>query len=280
MAPIFTGSKFGFGRSAEAAAAAVATADAMPILVTNATGTTATGGVNSDSFASSLQFAIPGATSSGLNLTDQNPTGRVSALRNLTNGGSLTADTSIYKYYGGSLSVPHSATGTYSNDVWSSIGSGPYTVEMWLYLVDATMSPGYGYNVLCGRNAYDGIINIGLYWSGVTGSVPGAQMSIRPSSGSYVSHFITDNGAEGAFPVAQWVHCAQTRDSSGTVRTFKNGIKVAQTTGITGSLSTNYPEFGGWTTGFGDPTAFKVSDIRVYNAAKYTGNSFTLFPLP
>jgi len=276
MAPIFTGSKFGFGRSA-AITTAARTADMMPILVTDSTGTTATGGVNSDSFASSLQFAIPGATSSGLNLTDQNPTGRVSALRNLTNGGSLSANTSIYKYYGGSLSVPHSATGTYSNNVWSSIGSGPYTVEMWLYLVDATMSPGYGYNVLCGRNSYDGIINIGLIWTGADGGVPSAAMPIRPSSGSYVTHYITDNGAQGPFPVGQWVHCAQTRDSGGTVRTFKNGIKVAETAGITGSLSTNYPEFGGWTTGFGDPTEFKVSDMRVYNAAKYTGNSFTLF---
>ena len=275
MAPIFTGSKFGFGRSA-AITTAARTADMMPILVTDSTGTTATGGVNTDSFASSLQFAIPGATSSGLNLTDQNPTGRVSALRNLTNGGSLSADTSIYKYYGGSLSVPHSATGTYSNDVWSSIGSGPYTVEMWVYLVDSTMNSGYGYNVLVGRNSYDGIINIGMCWAGHNGT-PSLAVPVRPSSGSYVTHYITDDGTQNSFPVGQWVHCAQTRDSSGTVRTFKNGIKVAETSGITGSLSINYSEFGGWTTGFADATEFKVSDMRVYNAAKYTGSSFTLF---
>jgi hypothetical protein len=233
-------------------------------------GQTLSSGVRSDPFASSLQFCIPGGTSAGLNLTDQNPTGRVSALRNLS-GASLVNDTAVSKFYGGSLSVPHGITGTYSNDVWSSIGSGPFTVEMWLYLVDATMNSGYGYNTLVGRNSYDGIINIGFYWGGTSG-VPGLQSHCIPTSGPTVSHFVTDSGIQGPFPVGQWVHCAQTRVSDGTVRTFKNGIKVAETAGVTGTLSTTYAEFGGWTTGYGDATEFKVCDMRVYTTAKYTSN--------
>ena len=247
---------------------------ALPILNTTDTyGATLGSGVRSDAFASSLQFCIPGGTSAGLNLTDQNPSGRVSPLRNLS-GASLVNDTSTSKFYGGSLSVPLSVTGTYSNDVWSSIGSGPFTVEMWLYLVDSTMSNGYGYNVLVGRKAYDGYVNIGLAFGGVAGR-PGARMFCVPNPTQYVEHYLTENGAAGPFPVGQWVHCAQTRDSGGTVRTFKNGIKVAETTGITDALVINYPEFGGWTTGYGYPIEFKVSDMRVYTTAKYT-SSFSI----
>ena len=245
---------------------------ALPILNTTDTyGQTLGSGARSDSLASSLQICIPGGTSGGLNLSDQNPSGRTSSPRNMT-GSSLVNDTSTSPYYGGSLSVPHNVTGTYSNDVWTSIGSGAFTVEMWVYLVDSSMSDGYGYNVFCGRTSYDGIVQIGSTWGGHTGNVAALKMNCRPSSGSYTDHWITDSGAKGAFPVGEWVHCAQTRDSSGTVRTFKNGVKVAESTGITGSLSINHPEFGGWTSGYADPTEFKVCDIRVYTAAKYTSD--------
>lgn len=275
MAPIINSlasitKQFGIGRGG--GITTVFASGALPILnTTGVYGTVLGSGTRDDSFASSLQFCIPGGTSAGLNLTDQNPTGRVSALRNLS-GASLVNDTAVSKFYGGSLSVPHSVTGTYSLDVWNSIGSGPFTVETWLYLVDTTMNNGYAYAILDGRRSLDGQVQIGILWTGA-GGAPQAIMSCAPTTGPTAAHYITNNGAAGAFPVGEWVHCAMTRDGSGTVRTFKNGTKVAETAGVTGTLGViSYAEFGGWITAFGDPTEFKVCDMRVYTNAKYTSN--------
>jgi len=244
---------------------------AVPILNTTDTyGTVLGSGTRADSFASSLQFCIPGGTSAGLNLTDQNPTGRVSALRNLS-GASLVNSTAVSKFYGGSLRVPLNVAGSYSLDVWTSILSGPFTIEAWVYLVSTAMNSGYAWAILDGRTSLNGQVQIGMLWSGVS-SKAGLSMFCQPTSGPTAIHWITDNGAAGQFPVGQWVHCAQTKDSSGTVRTFKNGIKVAETAGVTGTLAINYAEFSGWLTSFGFAQEFHVSDMRVYSDAKYTSN--------
>jgi len=260
-----------FSISDGTASVAVATG-ALPILNTTGTyGTVLGSGTRADSFASSLQFCIPGGTSAGLNLTDQNPTGRVSALRNLS-GASLVNSTAVSKFYGGSLRVPLNVAGSFSLDVWTSILSGPFTIEAWVYLVSTSMFNGYGWALLQGRTSLDGQVQIGMIWAGLGGNKAGLVTSCTPTTGPSAVHWITDNGAAGHFPVGQWVHCAQSKDSSGTVRTFKNGIKVAETAGVTGTLAINYAEFSGWLTSFGNSQEFHVSDMRVYSAAKYTSN--------
>lgn len=281
MSPFFTGiSKglggTGFGRSA-AATTAARTADMMPILVTDSTGTTATGGVNSDSFASSLQFAIPGATSSGLNLTDQNPTGRVSALRNLTNNGSLSANTGIYKYYGGSLLTSNGATGSFSTDVWNSIGSGQFTIEMWVYTTGTSQTAGYGCTIISSRGPGDN--SNGFFSLGFTGDNPGPTPRLFITISGGFTHYISDDGTSQTFPANTWTHIACTKDSSNTVRTYRNGIKIKETTNMTQSLNNvNRGLWGGQDYGaFASYVDFYVNDVRVYNTAKYTGNSFSLF---
>jgi hypothetical protein len=248
---------------------------ALPILNTTDTyGATLGSGVRSDAFASSLQLCIPGGTSSGINLTDQNPTGRVSPLRNITNGGSLTGTTASSKYYGGALSMPAGATGSYSADVWASIGSGPFTVEFWIYLISPTMNSGYASSIINGRRDYGGIITVGSVFAGVSGA-PCVSFQVYTQTSNTAYHYVTDNGLAGSFPVAQWVHCAQTRDSSGVVRTFKNGVKVIEQSGVTGEIVGSIAEFGGWTSGYGDLKSCYISDMRVYNTAKYT-SSFSI----
>jgi len=256
----------------DAVTSVAAATGALPILNTTGTyGTVLDSGTRADSFASSLQFCIPGGTSAGLNLTDQNPTGRVSALRNLS-GASLVNSTAVSKFYGGSLRVPLNVAGSFSLDVWTSILSGPFTIEAWVYLVSTTMNNGYGWAILDGRTSLNGQVQLGMLWVGLGGNKAGLAMSCQPTTGPTATHYITDNGASGQFPVGQWVHCAQSKDSSGTVRTFKNGIKVAETAGVTGTLAINYAEFSGWLTSFGYSQEFHVSDVRVYSAAKYTSN--------
>ena len=249
--------------------------DEMPILVTNPSGTVATGGVNEDPFASSLQFAIPGATSSGLNLNDQNPTGRSSGLRNISNGGSLAASTSIHKYYGGSLNISGGAEGSFSTNVWNSIGSGQFTVEMWIYLASTSMSAGYGSTIISSRGSGDN--GTGWYavgFGGMTGNVPSLFMTL---SGG-VTHRISNDGTEAQFPAGVWTHIAQTKDASNVVRTYRNGIKIAQGSSSQSLNNVNRGLIGGHDYGaFGSYQNFYLNDVRIYNTAKYTGDSFTLF---
>lgn len=249
--------------------------DELPILKTNPSGTSAIGGLNVDLFASSLQFAIPCGTSSGINLTDQNPSGRISGLRNITNGGSLSGNTSISKYYGGSLYITGGATGSFSTAVWNSIGSGPFTVEMWVYLASTSMSEGYGSTIISSRGGGDN--SAGWYavgFGGLSGGVPGLFMNI---SGG-VSHYISNNGAQAQFPANVWTHIAQTKDSSNDVRTYRNGIKIAQGNSSQALNNVNRGLIGGHDyENYGSFQSFYLNDIRIYNTAKYTGNSFNLF---
>ena len=249
--------------------------DEMPILTTNASGTSAIGGVNDDLFASSLQFAIPCGTSSGINLTDQNPSGRTSALRNITNGGSLSGNTSISKYYGGSLYIQGGAQGSFSTNVWNSIGSGPFTVEMWVYLASSSMSEGYGSTIISCRGGGDnstGWYSVGF--GGIAGNVP--KLFMNMSGG--INHTISDDGSNAQFPSGVWTHIAQTKDSSNNIRTYRNGIKIAQGNSSQSLNNVNRGLIGGHDyEAFGSFQSFYLNDIRIYNTAKYTGDSFTLF---
>ena len=249
--------------------------DEHPILKTNTDGTSATGGLNDDSFASSLQFAIPGGTSSGINLTDQNPSGRTSGLRNITNGGSLAGNTSISKYYGGSLHISGGASGSFSTDVWNSIGSGQFTVEMWIYLVSSSQTDGYGSTILSSRAAGDN--GTGWYavgFGGMSGNVPSLYMNV---SGGVV-HRISNDGSQQQFPSGQWTHIAQTKDSSNNIRTYRNGIKIAQGNSSQALNNVNRGLIGGHDYGnYDSHQSFHLNDIRIYNTAKYTGDSFSLF---
>jgi hypothetical protein len=249
--------------------------DELPILKTNDSGTSAIGGLNDDSFASSLQFAIPGGTSGGINLTDQSPTGRTSGTRNISNGGSLANNTSISKYYGGSLYITGGATGSFSTDVWNSIGSGEFTVEMWIYLASSSQSDGYGSTIMSSRAAGDngaGWYSVGF--GGMSGNVPSLAMNM---SGG-ITHYISNDGSQTQFPSGQWTHIAQTKDSSNNVRTYRNGIKIAQGNSSQALNAVNRGLIGGHDYGnYASYQSFHLNDIRIYNTAKYTGDSFNLF---
>lgn len=294
MAPIFTGGKFGFARviaaaagdSAPAGYATIATATGgLPILNTTGTyGDTLDSGVRSDSFASNLVWAVPLGTSSGLNFTDQSPTGRSSSLYNITNGSpSIASNTSAgnFQFYGGSAKFSGGAQGSYSTSVWSALGSGQWTIEMWIKIpTGQTQTPGYGATVISCGSAFNN--NAGLYSVGISGgdnSLP--QLSFGLIGGS--THYITaaKDGVVGPAPLGNWMHIAQTKDGSNNIRTYYDGTKVAQSNSSQGITNINQGLIGGQYYGaYASYVDFYLQDVRMYNTAKYTSDSFTVVAPP
>lgn len=287
MAPIFTGSKFAFGR----VAAAIASVDGpgsisqatggLPILNTTGTyGETLGSGVRDDSFASNLVWAVPLGTSSGLNFTDQSPTGRTSSTYNITNGSPAIASNTTsgnFQFYGGAAKFSGGAQGSYSTAVWNALGSGQWTIEMWVKVdTGQTMTPGYGCTIISCGTAFNN--SAGLYSVGFGGS-DSSQPKLAMSLIGGVGHYITDagDGADGPCPLGKWMHIAQTKDGSNNVRTYRDGTKIAQGNSSQGITNVGQGLIGGQYYGaYQSYIDFYVQDIRMYNTAKYTANSFTV----
>ena len=245
-----------------------------PILnTTDDFGQTLGSGVASDSNASALQFCIPGGSSAGKKINDESPTGRTSGTRNIS-GDPGANDTSIFNYYGGSLKMAGGTSGSFSTDVWNAISSGQFTVEMWIYLESTSMSNGYGATVISSRATGDN--SNSFFHVGWTGNNGVAELYSNINTG--FTHYFNSSGTYGAaaFPVGQWVHIATCRDGSNVVRSYMNGTKIAQTTDST-SINVATGLFGGHDYGnFNSYQTFYLNDLRIYNTAKYTADSFTL----
>jgi hypothetical protein len=284
MAPVFTGRAFGFGRVAAVVAAgsdgSISQATGgLPILNTTGTyGETLASGVRDDPFASNLVWAVPLGTSSGLNFTDQSPTGRSSSTYNITNGSPAIASNTAsgnFQFYGGSAKFSGGAQGSYSTNVWSALGTGQWTIEMWVKAdTGQTMTPGYGCTIIsCGSasNNSAGLYNVGFGGNG--DSSPNLGMGLIGGA----SHYITDagDGAIGPAPLGVWMHIAQTKDGSNEVRTYRDGTKVAQSTASQGITNVNQGLIGGQYYGaYASYIDFYLQDVRMYNTAKYTADSF------
>ena len=221
----------------------------IPILnTTDAYGTVLGSGVRSDSNASSLSLALALGTSSGLNLTDQIPTGRTASAHTVTNT-NVTNSTSTYKYYGGSATFD--GTDDYLTITTTSalvFGTGDFTVEFWI-------KPDNSVNDQAVINQGSGGANflaIGYY---------GNQNSIFIYDTTWRGYSSISNGV--------WSHVAFVKSGT-TLTTYINGTIGATTTGWTPNFSSTDNFYIGRKIGTLD---FKgnLQDVRFYKGlAKYT----------
>jgi hypothetical protein len=243
---------------------------ALPILNTTDTyGTTLGSGVASDAYASSLQLDLPLGTSAGLNITDQSPTGRTSAIKTITNS-SVINETSISKYYSGSANFASSSSATLI-----AAGTGltfpvnttdSATIEFWIYMKSST---------LANRQFVVGKSNWG---NSTTSYNDGISIEQTNSTWSFsmgtAGVNVTVTQANGA-----WAHFAAVRNGS-SLLVFVNGVRVASATaGSSVSPIAGDMVIGNQGTSGGSGGLYAaylngyLSDFRYYvGIAKYTGS--------
>jgi hypothetical protein len=232
-----------------------AASGALPIFNTTDTyGAVKGTGTRTDTNASSLSLCVPMGTASGLSLTDEQPTGRVSSSSTLVNT-SVTNNTSFSQFYGGSAYF-NGTTSQLKTTATSDFlfGTGDFTVEGWFYQASAT--------------TYPSVLEIGNHGTGPTGIIFGT---------SYAGNaYVYSGGFYGAAATSlnTWNHIAWTR-ASGVLKIFVNGFllsSVAFTNNLTDS--TNGVTVGATHTlipGYYFPGY--MQDLRIYKGvAKYTGN--------
>ena len=267
--------KFDGSYTAPGTALASATG-ALPVLNTTGDyGGTVVSGVRSDSNASSLTLCMPLTSQGGLSITDDvSPAGRTAAAKTVTNSGA-TADTSSYKYYGGStqFDVSQSDRMSIAGSSDFAFGTGPFTVEFWYY--NNNDQTGTDYN-----NAIGNIVNpTAGYWRIGTEFGNTGEVYFSSTTGSYADIRTGVNCNDG-----KWHHIAVVREGTGSNQ-FKIYIdgdqKVAGTvaTNLT-STATLYLMYSAQSGTPNHYSAGSLQDVRIYKGvAKYTGN-FTVPAAP
>jgi hypothetical protein len=243
MAPLFTGLKFGFGRSAEVA---VPFGEVFPIMNTSdSAGQILSSGVRNDPNASSLVLAVPmNGTNGGTTFTDQVPSGRTSSTLSLTPT-STTTSTSQSKYYGSSGSFGGSGQINVSGTLFST---SVWTFEAWLY-----MNSGSGMDLLtiAGNNCSWHLSSTGISCDGNgTARVNYSGLTI---------------------PTSTWFHFVQV-NNNGTYKVYINGVGYnASSTGSgipSGSLS-----LGNTRSDYNIRWNGYMQDVRLYQGlVKYASN--------
>ena len=235
-----------------------AASGALPIHNTTDTyGLVIGSGVRSDSGASSLVLAAPFTTSGSNALTDDEmPTGRTSSSKTLAiAGGSVTSNSSNYKFYGSSASF---ALGAYYSMTSSdfTFGTGDFTIECWVYNPSTVEGTLFATNL---GSLASTTFNSRFYSTG--------QVDVYTSG---VAEYITISGV----PNDQWVHLAFCRSGGNTMRVFVNGILRATNTSWTANLADggNFYINRGRDYNVGSGTR-EYQDVRVYKGlAKYSGS--------
>jgi len=191
-----------------------------------------------------------------------------SLLTNMTNGaifdnammndletvGNAQISTSVKKYGTGSMyfdGTGDNLTTASAPSVW--LGSGAFTLEMWLYPNDASSQQ----ILLSGSNT--GSIFLGM-------NIDGSNRIALGRTGVAVDNFVSYT-----YVTSAWIHLAITRDSSNNVRFFVDGTQV-------GSTGTNSNSFTNSALNIGfEPTQKYlngyIDDLRITNGyARYTAN--------
>ena len=267
--------KFDGSYTAPGTALASATG-ALPVLNTTGDyGGTVVSGVRSDSNASSLTLCMPLTSQGGLSITDDvSPAGRTAAAKTVTNSGA-TADTSSYKYYGGStqFDVSQSDRMSIAGSSDFAFGTGPFTVEFWYY--NNNDQTGTDYN-----NAIGNIVNpTAGYWRIGTEFGNTGEVYFTSTTGGYADIRTGVNCNDG-----KWHHIAVVREGTGSNQ-FKIYIDGYQR--VAGTVATNLTSTATlylmYSAQSGTPnhySAGSLQDVRIYKGvAKYTGN-FTVPAAP
>ena len=140
---------------------------------------------------------------------------------------------------------------TSSGSTAFTMGTGPFTVEYWVYQT----------------------VNTGTYTQHVGSSNGSSGWAYGASSVTpYMTSSTVGYVASVAYALHTWNHIAWTRDSSGNVRCFLNGVMIYGPTSITTTITET--NFGiGATTGGSYTFTGYLSDIRVIKGMNvYTGN--------
>lgn len=184
----------------------------------------------------------------------------------LTRSGNATQGT--FSPFGENWSNYFDGTGDYLTTPTSaalSLGTGDFTVEMWVNSQDVTVQSQRGFFQI--SDTIGGLKT--TYTTGITCYFAGAGTgSINTNVGG------TDYGsAVGLVQPNNWYHVAVTR-ASGTVRLWLNGTQVATGTNNTANLTGTYAAIGGYYS-----TAFLmlgyVSNLRVVKGTAIYTASFT-----
>jgi hypothetical protein len=172
--------------------------------------------------------------------------------------GTVTINTSIKKYGAGSLYFNGSSYLVSDNSSKFTLGTGDFTIEMWIYPTDAQGL--FGTMVAIGNPDSGGL---GIQMAGQN------QLYIRIVSTASDNNFLTS----GTVLQNQWHHIAYTRQS-GLVRAFLNGT-------LLGSKSMNFNitaqnvYLGRWNAAYPTWTLGYMDDLRITKGvARYT-SSFT-----
>ena len=239
------------------------------IYATNMSGTTKTGGYNTDAFSSTLLVAFPGDSLSDVSHLINTST----AAKTVTTKTGTSVITTTSKFYGSSTNTFTSGNpgairfGNFSTNIFAS--NANITVEMWVNVFNTTR----GYSPLfVTRPLTTNTIALGIVWSGTqpNGYSPGAMHLRTWANTTYTgSYNVTSNA---------WHHVAMTKSGT-TYKVYLNGT-VAITATITESIpgGTQFilggfraPAFGDASDDADDANAY-FNDLRVYSSVKYTAN--------
>ena len=267
MAPLFTGSKIGFGRVdlPSITSSGQYSGASAPILNTSdSLGQVVSSGVRNDSNASYLVLAVPmNGTNGGSTFTDQVPTGRTSSTKTFTNT-SVTTSTTQSKFYGSSGSFNGSAylQLASSSDFYFNTA---FTVECWCYRVSTAGDNPIFFvgNWNSNQGIFLGYNSTGLPFisvnAGGTGSITG-NTSLSLNSWNHIAFVSTGSG--------------------GTNSIYLNGSSVGSTSQGNPTNNTSNVVIGAYVdTNYQSapraPMTGYLQDLRVYKGvAKYT-STFT-----
>lgn len=199
--------------------------------------------------------------------------------------GSSTTSTAQSKFGGSSLYVPNSdPAGIYFSGAGSTINlTGDFTIEWWVYRVQATLSgnmvlgPMWGVESLSNPNSASNRYALIIGYISTSGSgVTNPQMWCSTNGSSWNLINGVDLGAAAAGTVNQWVHMALTRSGT-TWSYYADGTRTYTANHGSDALPAagSYVTLGKTYTTVNSFEAY-YSDLRITQGlARYTGASFT-----
>jgi hypothetical protein len=161
----------------------------------------------------------------------------------------VTTNTTTKKFGSASANCAAAITSTLAVSSMPQIGSSDFTVEGWVYLTTT------GFQRFCH-----------------TDGAGGTDLLFRVHSGGYLQTYCCGVDVTGGpnVPLNTWAHVAVTRDSSGTVRNFVNGLQVSSAS-APGNITRPIAYIcGGYS---GENVRGLIDEWRVTRGvARYTGN--------